>query len=51
VRMEPDDLGWPALALGMAGAEFTVVSPPEFRELLHDWSGRFARAAAVDPSG
>ena len=45
VRMEPDDLSWPALALGMVGAEFTVVSPPELRELLEEWSGRFARAA------
>jgi len=45
VRMETDDLSWPALALGMVGAEFTVVSPPELRELLEEWSGRFARAA------
>jgi predicted DNA-binding transcriptional regulator YafY len=45
VRMEPDDLGWPALALGVVGAEFTVVSPPELRELLGEWSGRFTRAA------
>jgi predicted DNA-binding transcriptional regulator YafY len=45
VRMEPDDLSWPALALGMVGAEFTVVSPPELRELLQEWSGRFTRAA------
>ena len=27
VRMEPDDLSWPALALGTVGAEFTVVYP------------------------
>jgi predicted DNA-binding transcriptional regulator YafY len=45
VRMEPDDLSWPALALGMVGAEFTVVSPPELRALLQEWSARFARAA------
>jgi predicted DNA-binding transcriptional regulator YafY len=47
VRMEPDDLSWPALALGMVGAEFTVVSPPELGALLVEWSGRFARAADV----
>jgi predicted DNA-binding transcriptional regulator YafY len=45
VRMEPDDLSWPALALGMVGAEFTVVSPPELGDLLAEWGGRFARAA------
>ncbi len=47
VRMEADDLSWPALALGMVGAEFTVVSPPELGALLVEWSGRFARAADV----
>jgi predicted DNA-binding transcriptional regulator YafY len=45
VHMEPDELSWPALALGMVGAEFTVVSPPELRDLLGDWGARFARAA------
>ncbi|MCW2763480.1 MAG: putative transcriptional regulator [Marmoricola sp.] len=46
VRMEPDDLSWPAMALGTVGAEFTVVSPPELRELLREWGARFALAAA-----
>jgi predicted DNA-binding transcriptional regulator YafY len=46
VRMEPDDLSWPAMALGTVGAEFTVVSPPELRQLLGDWAARFARGAA-----
>jgi predicted DNA-binding transcriptional regulator YafY len=45
VRMESDDLSWPLLALGMAGAEFTVHSPPELGDLLADWGGRFTRAA------
>jgi predicted DNA-binding transcriptional regulator YafY len=49
VRMESDDPSWPVLALGMVGAEFTVLSPPELRELLADWGGRFARAAAEAP--
>jgi predicted DNA-binding transcriptional regulator YafY len=47
VRMEPDDLSWPAMALGTVGAEFTVVSPPELRDLLRDWGARFGRAAAA----
>jgi predicted DNA-binding transcriptional regulator YafY len=49
VHMEADDLSWPALALGTVGAEFTVVSPPELRSLLGEWSGRFSRAAAEEP--
>jgi predicted DNA-binding transcriptional regulator YafY len=50
VRMEPGDLSWPALALGMVGAEFTVVAPPELGDLLREWAGRFARAAAEAPT-
>ena len=46
VRMDADDLSWPALALGTVGAEFTVVSPPELAELIGEWGQRFARAAA-----
>ncbi|MCW2702576.1 MAG: hypothetical protein JWQ37_571 [Blastococcus sp.] len=34
------------MALGTVGAEFTVVSPPELRELLREWGARFALAAA-----
>jgi predicted DNA-binding transcriptional regulator YafY len=49
VRMEADDLSWPALALGAVGAEFAVLTPPELRELLAEWGGRFGRAAAVEP--
>lgn len=45
VRMETDDLAWPAFALGVAGAECTVVSPPELRDLLGEWARRFGRAA------
>ncbi|MGK5111715.1 MULTISPECIES: helix-turn-helix transcriptional regulator [unclassified Geodermatophilus] len=43
-HMETDDLDWPAFALGSLGAEFTVVAPPELRDLLAEWAGRFARA-------
>jgi predicted DNA-binding transcriptional regulator YafY len=46
VLMKADDLSWPAMALGAVGEEFTVVSPPELRDLLRDWGARFRRAAA-----
>jgi predicted DNA-binding transcriptional regulator YafY len=46
ILMKADDLTWPAMALGTVGAEFTVVSPPELRDLLRDWGSRFGRAAA-----
>jgi predicted DNA-binding transcriptional regulator YafY len=50
VHMEPDDLSWPALALGMVDAEFTVLSPPELGVLLGEWGRRFTRAAAGTPA-
>ena len=45
VRMDADDLSWAATALGVAGAHFTVVSPPELRETLRELAARFAAAA------
>jgi predicted DNA-binding transcriptional regulator YafY len=45
VRMEADDLAWAATALGVAGADFTVVSPPELRDTLRALASRFAAAA------
>jgi predicted DNA-binding transcriptional regulator YafY len=47
VRMTADVLAWPAMALGMAGAEFEVRAPPELAELVADWGARFTRAAQV----
>jgi predicted DNA-binding transcriptional regulator YafY len=44
LRMTVDDLAWPAMAIGAAGADFEVREPPELVELLRDWSARFARA-------
>ena len=44
VRMTTDTLDWVALVVGSVGAEFTVVSPPDLRDLLRDWGERFARA-------
>jgi predicted DNA-binding transcriptional regulator YafY len=45
VHLETDALDWPAFALGSLGAEFSVVRPPELRELLLEWADRFGRAA------
>jgi predicted DNA-binding transcriptional regulator YafY len=45
VRMDADDLSWAATALGVAGAEFTVVSPPELRDHLRALAVRFGAAA------
>ena len=44
VRMVGDSLDWPALALGMVGAPFTVLGPPEFTAHIRDWAQRFDRA-------
>ena len=46
----PEDSDWPVIALGMTGADFQVIDPPELTERLRDWSARFARAAA-QPAG
>jgi predicted DNA-binding transcriptional regulator YafY len=40
----PDNLDWPVIALGMAGADFRVVDPPELSERIRDWGARFTRA-------
>jgi predicted DNA-binding transcriptional regulator YafY len=38
------------IALGMAGADFRVLSPPELTERIADWGTRFTRAARL-PAG
>ena len=40
-----DNLDWPVIALGLAGADFQVLSPPELAERIGDWGTRFTRAA------
>jgi predicted DNA-binding transcriptional regulator YafY len=45
LRMTTDSLDWPAMALGSAGVDFEVVSPPELVESVRDWAQRFTRAA------
>ena len=50
VRMTADSLDWPVMALGMIGADFRVISPPELLDRLHDWGRRFSRASLTgDP--
>jgi predicted DNA-binding transcriptional regulator YafY len=40
-----DNLDWPVIALGVAGADFQVLSPPELAERIADWGARFTRSA------
>jgi predicted DNA-binding transcriptional regulator YafY len=49
VRMTADVLDWPIMALGMVGADFQVVSPPELLDRVHDWGHRFSRAGTATP--
>ncbi len=44
VRMTADSLDWPTMALGAAGADFQVISPPELLGRVHDWGRRFSQA-------
>ncbi|HET7900712.1 MAG TPA: hypothetical protein VFL59_05955, partial [Candidatus Nanopelagicales bacterium] len=44
VTMDADILDWPALAMGMVGAPFTVLSPDAFKAHLADWATRFSAA-------
>jgi predicted DNA-binding transcriptional regulator YafY len=47
VTMTPgdNDLDWPVIALGVAGADFQVLSPPELAERIGEWGTRFTQAA------
>jgi predicted DNA-binding transcriptional regulator YafY len=49
VLIDADNLDWPATALAMTGADFTVLSPPELREHLREMGRRCT--AAGDPVG
>ena len=46
VQMNADMLEWPVMGLGMTGADFQVISPPELIDWMRDWGARFGRAAA-----
>ena len=47
VTMTSENLDWPAIALGVAGADFQVIDPPELTEYIRDWAARFTRATAA----
>jgi predicted DNA-binding transcriptional regulator YafY len=47
VRMTADSLDWPMLALGVTGADFQVVSPPELTDRVRDWARRFSSATGT----
>lgn len=49
VMMTPPDLDWPLMALGMSGADFRIVSPPELADRVRDWGDRFRRAVGTVP--
>ncbi|WP_369259048.1 helix-turn-helix transcriptional regulator [Geodermatophilus amargosae] len=46
VQIEADDLDWAAAALGLTGAPFTVLGPPELKDHLRDLAARYAAAGA-----
>jgi hypothetical protein len=48
--MRTDSLDWAALAVGAAGAEFTVVTPEELGAHLRGWGERFVRATVSLPA-
>jgi predicted DNA-binding transcriptional regulator YafY len=47
VTMTTKESDWPVIALGVTGADFQVLSPPELAERVADWGARFSRAAPV----
>ena len=47
ITMTPSDLDWPLIALGVTGADFRVVSPPELADRVGEWGSRFRRAAGA----
>ncbi len=49
IRTTGDSLDWPTMALGMLGADFQVISPPELIDQLRDWGRRFSAAASGAP--
>ncbi|GLW21993.1 YafY family transcriptional regulator [Microbispora triticiradicis] len=49
MRMTADSLDWPALALGVVGADFRVIHPPELIDRIHEWGARFNRCEKTLP--
>jgi predicted DNA-binding transcriptional regulator YafY len=46
-----ENLDWAVIALGVTGADFQVLSPPELAERIADWGARFSRAAQAAAKG
>ena len=44
ITMTTDTLDWAVMGLGVMGAEFRVIGPPELRDQVRDWGRRFSRA-------
>ncbi|MGD3112844.1 helix-turn-helix transcriptional regulator [Streptomyces sp. YGL11-2] len=51
VRMTADSLDWPAMAMGVLGADFHVLHPPELLDRIHEWGTRFHRASSRRSGG
>jgi len=51
LRMTTDSLDWPTMALGVIGAEFHVLSPPELLDRVRDWGRRFSQASRTARHG
>jgi predicted DNA-binding transcriptional regulator YafY len=47
VRMTTDSLDWPTMALGVVGAQFRVLAPPELADQVRDWGRRFSSASSA----
>jgi predicted DNA-binding transcriptional regulator YafY len=48
IRMTPPEEGdWPVMALGLADADFEVISPASVADRVRAWGERFTRAAAA----
>jgi hypothetical protein len=45
--MTTDSLDWPMMALGVVGAEFRVLAPPELADQVRDWGRRFSSASSA----
>lgn len=46
VRVTSDNLDWPLMLLGLAGADFRIESPPELADHARSWARRFTAATA-----
>ncbi len=47
LSMKTPDTDWVMIALGLTGADFRIVSPPEMAEKVASWGARFRRASSA----